>query len=119
MPVANATITMARTEPSVAVGESLNLSCSVQAGTAPVTFTWLQDGREVGSGPVLPLGTVGSAHAGTYQCRATNRFGSQRVFQVLSPAVALSVTQPVPGGGHPTRPPPWGPHGATAPRGRG
>ncbi|KAM6365295.1 LOW QUALITY PROTEIN: Fc receptor-like protein 3 [Pluvialis apricaria] len=94
VPVAGATITMARTEPSVPVGESLNLSCSVQAGTAPVTFTWLRDGQELGSGPVLSLGTVGPAHAGTYQCQATNRLGSRRVFQVLSPALALSVTQP-------------------------
>ncbi|KAK4807602.1 hypothetical protein QYF61_015948 [Mycteria americana] len=94
VPVAGATIAMARTEPSVPAGESLNLSCSVQAGTAPVTFTWLRDGQELGSGPVLSLGTVGPAHAGTYQCLATNRLSTHRIFRARSPALALTVTQP-------------------------
>ncbi|CAM9128104.1 unnamed protein product [Bubo scandiacus] len=88
---------MARSEPSVPAGESLNLSCSVQAGTAPVTFTWLRDGQELGSGPVLALGTVGPAHAGTYHCLATNRLGGHRVFQTRSRALALSVTPPARG----------------------
>ncbi|XP_074930932.1 low affinity immunoglobulin gamma Fc region receptor II-a [Phalacrocorax aristotelis] len=94
VPVANATIAMTRTEPSVPAGESLNLSCSVQAGTTPVTFTWLRDGQELGSGPVLTLGTVEQAHAGTYQCLATNRLSTRRIFRVYSPALVLSVTQP-------------------------
>ncbi|XP_074784901.1 Fc receptor-like protein 2 [Athene noctua] len=97
VPVAGATIAMARTEPSVPSGESLNLSCSVQAGTAPVTFTWLRDGQELGSGPVLALGPVGPAHAGTYHCLATNRLGGHRVFQARSRALALSVTPPARG----------------------
>lgn len=78
----------------MAAGEPLNLSCSVRAGTEPVAFTWLRDGQELGWGPVLALGPVGPAHAGTYKCLATNRLGSQRVFQALSPALALAVTQP-------------------------
>ncbi|XP_061872039.1 Fc receptor-like protein 3 [Colius striatus] len=94
VPVTGATITMARTEPSVPAGESLNLSCSVRDGTAPVTFTWLRDGQELGSGPVLALGTVGSAHAGSYQCLATNRLGARRIFRALSRALPLSVTPP-------------------------
>ncbi|XP_074422727.1 Fc receptor-like protein 4 [Larus michahellis] len=94
VPVAGVTIAMARKEPRVAAGEPLNLSCSVRAGTEPVAFTWLRDGRELGWGPVLALGPVGPAHAGTYKCLATNRLGSQRVFQALSPALALAVTQP-------------------------
>ncbi|XP_075301536.1 low affinity immunoglobulin gamma Fc region receptor II-a isoform X5 [Opisthocomus hoazin] len=94
VPVAGAAIVTTRTEPSVPAGESLNLSCSVQAGTAPVTFTWLRDGQELGSGPVLSLGAVGPAHAGTYQCQATNRLGAHRVFRARSPALALSVTEP-------------------------
>ncbi|KAM6190431.1 uncharacterized protein WM294_013929 [Sarcoramphus papa] len=94
VPVADATITMARTEPLVLAGESLNLSCSVRTGTAPVTFTWLRDGQELGSGPVLSLETVGPAHAGSYQCLATNRLGAHRIFRACSPALALSVTQP-------------------------
>ncbi|XP_074665484.1 low affinity immunoglobulin gamma Fc region receptor II-a isoform X2 [Strix aluco] len=97
VPVTGATIAMARTEPSVPAGESLNLSCSVQAGTAPVTFTWLRDGQELGSGPVLALGTVGPAHAGTYHCLATNRLSGHRVFQTRSRALALSVTPPAQG----------------------
>ncbi|XP_042640777.1 Fc receptor-like protein 3 [Tyto alba] len=79
---------------SVPAGESLNLSCSVQAGTAPVTFTWLRDGQELSWGPVLSLGTVDPAHAGTYHCLATNRLGTHRTFRACSPALALSVTQP-------------------------
>ncbi|XP_075580710.1 low affinity immunoglobulin gamma Fc region receptor II-a [Pelecanus crispus] len=94
VPVAGATIAMARTEAAVPAGENLNLSCSVQAGTAPVTFTWLRDGQELGSGPVLVLGAVGPAHAGTYRCVATNRLGAHRLFRTRSPALALSVTQP-------------------------
>ncbi|KAM9623985.1 low affinity immunoglobulin gamma Fc region receptor II-a isoform 3-T3 [Morphnus guianensis] len=98
VPVAGATITMARMEPVVPVGENLNLSCSVRVGTAPVTFTWLRDGQELDSGPVLFLGTVGPAHAGTYQCLATNRLGTHRIFRARSLALALSVTQPRQGG---------------------
>ncbi|XP_042640859.1 Fc receptor-like protein 3 [Tyto alba] len=79
---------------SVPAGESLNLSCSVQAGTAPVTFTWLRDGQELSWGPVLSLGTVDPAHAGTYHCLATNRLGTHRTFRACSPALALSVMQP-------------------------
>uniref|UniRef100_A0A8C3J476 Ig-like domain-containing protein n=1 Tax=Calidris pygmaea TaxID=425635 RepID=A0A8C3J476_9CHAR len=109
---------MARREPQVLAGESLNLTCSVQAGTAPVAFSWQRDGRELGRGPVLPLGTVGLAHAGTYRCVATNRLGSQRVFQAISPALTLSVTSPGWGqrqqgtglGGSLYLSPPWGPH---------
>ncbi|XP_074896727.1 low affinity immunoglobulin gamma Fc region receptor II-a isoform X2 [Buteo buteo] len=98
VPVAGATITMARMEPVVPAGENLNLSCSVRVGTAPVTFTWLRDGQELDSGPVLSLGTVGPAHAGTYQCLATNRLGTHRIFRARSLALALSVTQPRQGG---------------------
>ncbi|XP_049661894.1 Fc receptor-like protein 2 isoform X7 [Accipiter gentilis] len=98
VPVAGATITMARMEPVVPAGENLNLSCSVRVGTAPVTFTWLRDGQELDSGPILSLGTVGPAHAGTYQCLATNRLGTHRIFRARSLALALSVTQPRQGG---------------------
>lgn len=106
-------------------GESLNLSCSVQAGTEPVTFTWLRDGQELGSGPVLSLGTVGPADAGTYQCLATNRLSTRRTFEAHSPALNLSVTQlgwgrqqRGTGGGHAHPPPPRGPHRGLGPWGR-
>ncbi|XP_050572804.1 Fc receptor-like protein 4 [Cygnus atratus] len=98
VPVAGATVRVAGTEVAVTEvagteGERLNLSCAVQAGTAPVAFTWLRDGEEMGEGPILPLGTLGLGHAGTYQCVATNQLGARRAFQVLSPSVALSVTR--------------------------
>ncbi|NXE85181.1 MUC18 protein, partial [Cochlearius cochlearius] len=109
-PVAGATISVARMEPSVPAGESLNLSCSVRAGTEPVTFTWLRDGQELGSGPILSLGTMGPAHAGTYQCLATNRLGTRRTFWAQSPALNLSVTQPGWGQGRQQ----WGTGGAVA-----
>ncbi|XP_010565173.1 PREDICTED: V-set and immunoglobulin domain-containing protein 10-like [Haliaeetus leucocephalus] len=118
---------MARMEPVVPVGENVNLSCSVRVGTAPVTFTWLRDGQELDSGPVLSLGTVGPAHAGTYQCLATNRLGTHRIFRARSLALALSVTQPRQGGQHqgtgggyahlPPRPP--GPAWVSSPPGSG
>ncbi|XP_066842139.1 Fc receptor-like protein 4 isoform X1 [Anser cygnoides] len=98
VPVAGATVRVAGTEVAVTEvagteGERLNLSCAVQAGTAPVAFAWLRDGQEVGEGPILPLGTLGLGHAGAYQCVATNQVGARRAFQVLSPSVALSVTR--------------------------
>uniref|UniRef100_A0A8B9MLT4 Ig-like domain-containing protein n=1 Tax=Accipiter nisus TaxID=211598 RepID=A0A8B9MLT4_9AVES len=85
-------------DPLASAGENLNLSCSVRVGTAPVTFTWLRDGQELDSGPILSLGTVGPAHAGIYQCLATNRLGTHRIFRARSLALALSVTQPRQGG---------------------
>ncbi|KAM9169103.1 Fc receptor-like protein 3, partial [Mergus octosetaceus] len=97
VPVAGATVRVAGTEAAVTEaagteGERLNLSCAVRVGTAPVAFTWLRDGEEVGEGPLLPLGPLGPGHAGSYQCVATNRLGAQRAFQERSPAVALLVT---------------------------
>lgn len=113
-------------EPVVPAGENLNLSCSVRVGTAPVTFTWLRDGQELDSGPILSLGTVGPAHAGTYQCLATNRLGTHRIFRARSLALALSVTQPRQGGrqqgtggDYAHLPPAPVPHGCPAPEGQG
>ncbi|KAM6106605.1 low affinity immunoglobulin gamma Fc region receptor II-a [Pterocles gutturalis] len=94
VPVAGAAISTARTEPRVPAGARLNLSCLVREGTAPVTFTWLRDGQELGWGPVLALDPVVPAHAGTYQCQATNRPGGHRVFRARSPTLALAVTLP-------------------------
>uniref|UniRef100_A0A803VGL2 Ig-like domain-containing protein n=1 Tax=Ficedula albicollis TaxID=59894 RepID=A0A803VGL2_FICAL len=56
-------------------GDPVTLRCSVQVGSAPVTFTWLRDGREVARGPLLELGAVDVGHSGTYQCVATNQLG--------------------------------------------
>lgn len=72
----------------------MTLRCSVQVGSAPVTFTWLHNGQEVARGPLLELGDVEVGHSGTYQCVATNQLGQDghRVFRALSTELALEVT---------------------------
>ncbi|XP_056365952.1 uncharacterized protein LOC130262661 [Oenanthe melanoleuca] len=94
VPVANATITPGPPALQVHPGDPVTLRCSVQVGSAPVTFTWLHDGQEVGQGPLLELGAVDVGHSGTYQCVATNQLGQDwhRVFWALSPELALEVT---------------------------
>ncbi|NWV14346.1 CXAR protein, partial [Ptilonorhynchus violaceus] len=93
-PVANATITPGPPAQPARAGGPGTLRCSVRVGSAPVTFTWLRDGREVARGPLLELGNVTAGHSGTYQCVATNRLGrdGHRVFRALSPALALAGT---------------------------
>ncbi|KAM4755509.1 LOW QUALITY PROTEIN: Fc receptor-like protein 4 [Cyanocitta cristata] len=94
VPVANATISPAALAQPVRTGDPVTLRCSVQVGSAPVTFTWLQNGHEVARGPLLELGNVHVGHSGTYQCVATNQLGQDghRVFRALSPELALTVT---------------------------
>ncbi|KAM4755402.1 Fc receptor-like protein 4 [Cyanocitta cristata] len=94
MPVANATISPAALAHPVRAGDPVTLRCSVQVGSAPVTFTWLHNGSEVARGPLLELGNVHVGHSGTYQCVATNQLGQDghRVFQAFSPELALTVT---------------------------
>ncbi|TRZ05336.1 hypothetical protein HGM15179_021772 [Zosterops borbonicus] len=94
LPVANATITPGPPAHQVHVGDPVTLHCSVQVGSAPVTFTWLHNGQELARGPVLELGDVDVGHSGTYQCMATNQLGQDghRVFRALSPELALEVT---------------------------
>ncbi|KAL2298682.1 hypothetical protein Nmel_014270 [Mimus melanotis] len=94
MPVANATITLGPPALQVCPGDPVTLRCSVQVGSAPVTFTWLCDGQEVALGPLLELGTVDVGHSGTYQCVATNQLGQDghRMFRALSPELTLEVT---------------------------
>ncbi|NWV86256.1 HMCN2 protein, partial [Dasyornis broadbenti] len=91
-PVANATITPGPQAHQVWAGDPVTLRCSVQVGSAPVTFTWLRDGREVAQGPLLELGDIDVGHSGTYQCMATNQLDGHRVFQALSPELVLEVT---------------------------
>ncbi|XP_077645436.1 Fc receptor-like protein 3 [Lonchura striata] len=67
VPVANATITPGPLAHQVRTGDTVTLHCSVQVGSAPVTFTWLLNGQEVAQGPLLELGDVEVAHSGTYQ----------------------------------------------------
>ncbi|XP_031949029.1 Fc receptor-like protein 4 isoform X2 [Corvus moneduloides] len=94
VPVANATISPGALAQPVRAGDPVTLRCSVQVGSAPVTFTWLRNGREVARGPLLELGDVHVGHSGTYQCVATNQLGQDghRVFRALSPELALTVT---------------------------
>ncbi|NWV80599.1 HMCN2 protein, partial [Dasyornis broadbenti] len=91
-PVANATITPGPPAHQVRAGDPVILRCSVQVGSAPVTFTWLRDGREVAQGPLLELGDIDVGHSGTYQCVATNQLDGHHVFRALSPELALEVT---------------------------
>ncbi|XP_071273521.1 Fc receptor-like protein 3 [Agelaius tricolor] len=94
VPVANATITPGPLSHQVHAGDNVTLHCSVQVGSAPVTFTWLHNGREVAQGPLLEFGDIDVGHSGTYQCVATNQLGQDghRVFRALSPELALEVT---------------------------
>ncbi|TRZ06797.1 hypothetical protein HGM15179_020311, partial [Zosterops borbonicus] len=94
VPVANATITPGPLSHQVHTGDNVTLHCSVQVGSAPVTFTWLHNGQEVAWGPVLELGDVDVGHSGTYQCVATNQLGQDRhrVLRALSPELVLEVT---------------------------
>ncbi|XP_038017755.1 B-cell receptor CD22-like [Motacilla alba alba] len=94
MPVANATITPGALSHPVRAGDNVTLRCSVQVGSAPVTFTWLHNGQEVARGPLLELRDVNVGHSGTYQCVATNQLGQDghRVFRAPSPELALEVT---------------------------
>ncbi|NXA61400.1 FCRL4 protein, partial [Mohoua ochrocephala] len=93
-PVANATISPAPPALQVRAGDPVTLRCSVHVGSAPVTFTWLRDGRQLARGPLLELGHVHVRHSGTYQCVATNQLGQDghRVFRAPSPELALTVT---------------------------
>ncbi|XP_059726910.1 Fc receptor-like protein 5 [Haemorhous mexicanus] len=94
VPVANATITPGPLAHQVRPGDNVTLRCSVQVGSAPVTFTWLHNGQEVAQGPLLELRDIDVGHSGTYQCVATNQLGQDghRVFRALSPELELEVT---------------------------
>ncbi|TRZ05018.1 hypothetical protein HGM15179_022089, partial [Zosterops borbonicus] len=94
VPVANVTITPGPLSHQVHTGDNVTLRCSVQVGSAPVTFTWRHNGQELAQGPVLELRDVDVGHSGTYQCMATNQLGQygHRVFRALSPELALEVT---------------------------
>ncbi|NXW80778.1 CD22 protein, partial [Hirundo rustica] len=88
-PVANVTITPGPPAHQVRAGDPMTLHCSVQVGSAPVTFTWLRNGQEVAQGSLLELGDVSVGQSGTYQCMATNQLDGHRA---LSPKLALEVT---------------------------
>ncbi|NXB83747.1 CXAR protein, partial [Vidua chalybeata] len=93
-PVTNATITPRPLSHLVHIGDPVTLHCTVQVGSAPVTFTWLHNRQEVAHGPLLELGAVNVGRSGTYQCVATNQLGQDGhcVFQALSPELTLETT---------------------------
>uniref|UniRef100_A0A8D2M9T6 Ig-like domain-containing protein n=1 Tax=Zonotrichia albicollis TaxID=44394 RepID=A0A8D2M9T6_ZONAL len=62
VPVANATITLGPLSHRVHAGDPVTLRCSVQVGSAPVTFTWLHNGQEVAWGPLLELRDIDVGH---------------------------------------------------------
>ncbi|TRZ05001.1 hypothetical protein HGM15179_022106, partial [Zosterops borbonicus] len=99
-PVANATISPGPPAHQVYPGDPMTLRCSVQVGSAPVTFTWLHDRQKVAQGTILELGDIDVGHSGTYQCVAINQLGQDghHVFQTLSPELALEVTPGSPWG---------------------
>uniref|UniRef100_A0A8C5IFE6 Ig-like domain-containing protein n=1 Tax=Junco hyemalis TaxID=40217 RepID=A0A8C5IFE6_JUNHY len=78
----------------------VTLRCSVQVGSAPVTFTWLDNGQEVAQGPLLELSAVDAGHSGTYQCVVTNQLDGH---QALSSELALEVTTQEQGAGRVTQ----------------
>ncbi|NWY35366.1 FCRL3 protein, partial [Pheucticus melanocephalus] len=88
-PVTNATITLIPLAHQLHPGDSMTLRCSVQVGSAPVTFTWLHNGQEVARGPLLELRAIDVGHSGTYQCVATNQLDGH---QALSPELEVKVT---------------------------
>ncbi|XP_039588927.1 Fc receptor-like protein 2, partial [Passer montanus] len=90
VPVADATITPGPLAHQVHTGDNVTLRCSVQVGSAPVTFTWLKNGQELargplsfswhregsgalpGTGPQLELPHVGDNDSGQYRCRVSD-----------------------------------------------
>ncbi|NWR40779.1 FCRL2 protein, partial [Tachuris rubrigastra] len=60
-------------EGRVALGDLLVLSCSVAAGTGPLSFSWHRGGSAVplGTGPRLEL-HVGHGDSDRYQCRVSD-----------------------------------------------
>uniref|UniRef100_A0A8C9UEL1 Ig-like domain-containing protein n=1 Tax=Serinus canaria TaxID=9135 RepID=A0A8C9UEL1_SERCA len=58
----------------VALGDSLVLSCTVAAGTGPLSFSWHREGSGalLSTGPHLELQHVGDNDSGQYQCRVSN-----------------------------------------------
>ncbi|XP_032652207.2 Fc receptor-like protein 3 isoform X2 [Chelonoidis abingdonii] len=102
VPVSGATIAADRMGPEVVAGESLNLSCLVESGTAPL-FKWLHNAQELAAasglnppmavGNTLHFGSVQLGHGGNYQCIASNQLSPQRVFQAPSEILAITVIE--------------------------
>ncbi|XP_066196609.1 LOW QUALITY PROTEIN: Fc receptor-like A [Sylvia atricapilla] len=95
MPVANATITPGPLSHQVHSGDPVTLCCSVQVGSAPVTFTWLHNGQEVAHGdPWITLGHRWG-YMGSPGCSGFLGFRVILMCPPLSPAVAGNVGRTV------------------------
>uniref|UniRef100_A0A3Q1EHZ8 B-cell receptor CD22 n=1 Tax=Acanthochromis polyacanthus TaxID=80966 RepID=A0A3Q1EHZ8_9TELE len=72
----------------LAVGSSVNLTCSSAANPAADSYTWYRSTGsssvlQVGSGQVLCLPSVDLSHSGLYVCQSRNRLGQNNSTQVL------------------------------------
>ncbi|NXM84420.1 FCRL2 protein, partial [Oenanthe oenanthe] len=58
----------------VALGDSLELNCTVAAGTGPLSFSWHRggSGAPLGTGPRLELRQLGDNDSDRYQCRVSD-----------------------------------------------
>ncbi|NXR89756.1 FCRL2 protein, partial [Hypocryptadius cinnamomeus] len=58
----------------VALGHHLVLSCAVEAGTGPLSFSWHREdsGAPLGTVPLLDLRHAGDNDNGQYQCCVSN-----------------------------------------------
>ncbi|NWV82845.1 FCRL2 protein, partial [Dasyornis broadbenti] len=74
VPVSGVSLSAQPPGAQVALGDRLVLSCSVAAGTGPLSFSWHRggSGAPLGTGPRLELSHVGDNDSGHYQCRASN-----------------------------------------------
>ncbi|KAL2300466.1 hypothetical protein Nmel_013343 [Mimus melanotis] len=76
----------------VALGDRLELSCTVATGTGPLSFSWHRGGSQtpLGTGPRLELQHVSDNDSGHYQCRVSD---GDSVAE--SPALNVTVLVPV------------------------
>ena len=74
---------------NLALGDILELYCTVKRGDPPLTFRWLQNGRDVtkskhrvttlGSSSHLAIGKIEMEDVGNYTCIVSNSVGSNEV----------------------------------------
>ncbi|NXI88904.1 FCRL2 protein, partial [Rhipidura dahli] len=74
VPLSGVSLSVQTPGTQVALGDHLVLSCTVAAGTGPLSFSWHWGGSRapLGTGPCLELLQVGVNDSSHYQCRASN-----------------------------------------------
>jgi hypothetical protein len=94
---------------SVPSGESVTFNVSIKSGTAPLTYTWLKNGKAIAGASNSPTYRV--AHVtqnAKYSVQVTN--GSGKIIgKAKSKAIAIKVTAAGSGGGTPPPPVPFRP----------